>query len=359
MGMCNDFTTAFKLLEEKTVKAHLSTGNIELDNLIGRGIEPGVFYLFYGTSESSIDEVLHQIMVNALGTRRDVQKVVYLNCGNYRENKTLLNVSRLTYLLKTYKLDLREYLEQILVVCAFSKEQVEQVVESVRHIIEEVPDVKLLVIHNVAKLYKSQGRSIPEEYKSIPRLQRSVLRLWQICAARGIAVIASCRPSGARHGELPRPEVGRYLSHEANVIVYFEKIGGLFPAQQIRLLKHPAKSHGKTSLNGGGRRKMGRITVPFKMKLKQELESLKGFRDALRDLAKQAAYDEIVDICTLEQGALSNADIPTILDAMLLTGSVDNRSQITRLLKRVDALEETVRRLERTLSLVDYEKTEL
>ena len=91
---------------------------------------------------------------------------------------------------------------------------------------------------------------------------------------------------------------------------------------------------------------MGRITVPFKMKFERELDSLRGFRDALKDLEKQAAYDEIIRACTAEQGALANTDIPAVLDAMLLAASVDNRKSINHLSRRVDSLETSMRRLE-------------
>ena len=98
---------------------------------------------------------------------------------------------------------------------------------------------------------------------------------------------------------------------------------------------------------------MGRITVPFKMKFEEELDSLKGFRDALKDLERQAAYDEIIKACTSEQGALANTDIPAILDAMLLTASVDNRRRINHLSRRVDSLEEKVRKIESRVHVND------
>lgn len=354
--MCSDFTNALRLLAEKEAKTSLSTGSSELDRLIGNGIEPGAFYLFYGEAESGIDRFLHQLMAEALGAEDGARKVVYLNCGNYREDKTILDIPRLVNLLKARKLDPKECLERVLVFCAFSEEQQEQVVEEVRQMMEETREVRLLVIHNVAKLFTSQGRPGEEGYKRIPRLQRAALRVWQMCAARGVAMVASCRPAEARRGVMPRPEGGRYLSHEANVIVYLERTGGLFPAPQAYLLKHPAKPRGRAILNIEGGRSMGRITVPFKMKFEEELDSLKGFRDALKDLEKQAAYDQIIKACTSEQGALANADIPAILDAMLLTASVDNRRRINHLSKRVDSLEESVRRLESRVSVDDSEK---
>ena len=73
--MCSDFTNALRLLEEKEAKTLLSTGCPELDRLIGNGIEPGVFYLFYGEAESGIDQFLHQLMANALGAEDGTRKL--------------------------------------------------------------------------------------------------------------------------------------------------------------------------------------------------------------------------------------------------------------------------------------------
>ena len=345
MEMGNDFTNALKLFEEKHAKTRLSTGCPELDHLIGDGVEPGVFYLFYGNSENGIDLLLHQLMANALAMGRGKGNVVYLNCGNYREDKTILDVPSLVHLLKAHRLDPGEGLDRVLVYCAFSEEQQEQVVEEVRKAIEETEELKLLVVHNIAKLFTEQSRRGKAQYNRIPQLQSSVLRLWQSCAARGVTLVTSCKPTRTRRGRMPRPEGGRYLSHEANVIVYIEKVGELVPAHQAYLLKHPAQPSGRVVLNIGGEKRLGRITIPFKMRFEKELISLKGFRDALKDLEKQAAYDEIVKACTSEQGALANTNIPAILDAMLLAASVDNRRRIEKLSKRLNSIEESIQTL--------------
>jgi len=152
-------------------------------------------------------------------------------------------------------------------------------------------------------------------------------------------MVASCRPATTRRGKLPRPEGGRYLAHEANVIVYLEQTKGLVTVPQAYLLKHPAQPHGRAVLNNGGDKALGRITVPFKQRLEAELDALQGFRDALKDLEQQAAYDQIIRACTSEQGALANTTIPAVLDAMLLTAAVDNRRRIDQLSKRLDALD--------------------
>jgi len=340
--LVDDFTNALKLLEEKT---YLSTGCAELDHLLGNGIEQGAFYLFYGEAESGIDLLIHQLMANAL-SECDEGRVVYLNCGNYREDKTILDIPSLVYLFKAYRLDSKETLDRITVFCAFSEEQQEQVVEEVRGIMEQVGSIKLLVVHNMAKLFTSQDRRDDESYRRIPRLQGAVSRLWQVCAARDVAMVASCKPTKTRKGALPKPEGGQYLSHLANAIVYLERTGGLVPTYQAYLLKHSALPSGRAMLSVEGEKSMGRITVPFKIRFEEELESLRSYRSALRDLEKQAAYDEVVKACTSEQGAMANADIPAILDAMLLTAAVDNRRRIDHLSKRVESLEESFRRLD-------------
>jgi len=144
---------------------------------------------------------------------------------------------------------------------------------------------------------------------------------------------------------MPKPEGGSYLSHEANIIVYIEKVGGLVTASQAYLMKHPAKPHRRAVLNIGGEKGLGRITIPFKKRFEEELDSLKGFRDALKNLEKQAAYDQIIKACTSEQGALANTTIPAILDAMLLIASVDNRRRIEQLSKRLYTLEKIIQKL--------------
>ncbi len=343
--MDRDFTNALQLLEEKETQTRLSTGSPELDRLIGNGVAPGVFYLFYGAPESGLDRFLHHLMAKALGGGDGSGCVVYLNCGNYREDKTILDLPHLVHCLKAQRVDPRAGLERVLVYCAFSEEQQEQVVEEVRQTIEATGKVKLLVVHNIAKLFTTPSQRNRGWYRRIPRLQRAVLRLWQACAARGVAMVASCRPATTQRGRRPRPEGGRYLAHEANVIVYLERMGGLVAVPQAYLLKHPARPQGRVMLHMGGDNGLGRITVPFKQRLNEELDALQGFRDALKDLERQTAYDRIIRACTSEQGALANTDIPAILDALLLTAAVDNRRRIEQLSQRLDVLEGAIHTL--------------
>jgi len=336
------FTNALQLLNAKT---HLHTGYLELDRLLGNGVELGVFYLFYGEDVVVVDLVLHRLMATALGCFGE-GRIVYLNCGNYREEKTILDIPNLIRYIKALRLDPASCLERVTVFCAFSEEQQEQVVLEVSEAVEHDSSVKLLVVHDAAKLFTTQGRKNEAWYLRIPHLQKAMSRLWQTCASKGVAMVASCRVNPVQNGMMSRPEGGRYLSHLANAIVYFENARGLVPTLQAHLIKHSAKPPARTSLGVGGEKGLGRITVPFKMRIEQELEELDEFRDALKDVERRRAYDRLVEACLGEQGAMANANIPAALDALLLTAAVDNRNRIDGLSRQLAILEESICRLQ-------------
>ena len=310
-----------------------------LDKLLGGGIEKGKFYLFYGQEESGIDYLLHQLMENALANDSE-DKIIYLNCGNYREDKTILDISSLVYLAQTQNLDPNNILDRIMVFCAFSEEQQEQVVEEIRRTIEHENTITILAIHNMAKLFTSQ--SVQESYKRIPHLQRAVSRLWQACSEKGVALISSCGLAKVKEGSFPKPEGGRYVSHLVNSIIYLEKTSGLVQTYQAYLLKHSALPPRRTLFGIEEEKSTGRITMPSKMKLEQKLESLNSYRHALIDVEEQAAYDALMKACKHEQKAIANSKIPTPLEAMLLTGLVDSMNRFMHLEKHIQSIAETL-----------------
>ena len=71
---------------------------------------------------------------------------------------------------------------------------------------------------------------------------------------------------------------------------------------------------------------MGRVTESVRRRLQKEMVRLKrSYREALKDEARQKAFDEIWDAWASEMAAMINSSIPTTLDGLLLTAVVDNR----------------------------------
>lgn len=338
----------------------LTTGNADLDSLLGWGIEPGHFYLFYGDDKSGVDFLIHQILVNCLLPEEKYGfdgKAVYSNCGNYREEKTLLDSRLLSFLIKAAKLDPMKALDDIYVICAFSGEQQEQIVSEVQKLLEEdkVNKIKLVVVHNIAKLFTSDKGRMNKDFERITKLQRVVLKLWQACAQNNIAFVASCRSNKTSRGRIPQPEGGKYLRHEANVIVHLRKKSEKPPFVTAYLLKHPNRASRKIdfAFTVGGD-VVGRITLPFRTILQEEMKSLKrSYREALMDASRREAFDSLLKAWSSEQGAMSYAKVPTVLDVMLLTAVIDNRKLIEDLFDQVGIISSKIdmiqKRLERVL----------
>jgi len=345
-----EFTNALEAMNLKLAAPKLTTGDADLDSLIGGGIELGRFYLFYGDEESGVDRIMHNLLVNALLPPDRFGfggKSVYLNCGNYKYERTMLDTNLLCCLSKSAKLDPAEALDSIYSIFAFSEEQEEQVLGEMQSLLESDGEIKLVVAHNIAKLFTAkEGTPKRNAGERTIRLQKVIHSIWQICAENNLAFVASCRPvgKGRRSLGITPPEGGRYLSHKATVIVYFKgKDRGCLSAY---LVKHPNRANRKVDLKFGGEM-LGRVTTPFRTLLKEEMDNLKRtYREVLLDAGRREAFDSLVQAWSSEQGAMSYAKVPTALDIMLLTAAVDNRRLIEGLADEVGAIRSKLDKIE-------------
>jgi RecA/RadA recombinase len=347
----SEFKNASEVLEEKLSHPRLSTGSADLDSLIGGGIEKGLSYLFYGDEESGVDLLIHRIVVNSLlPTERFGLggKCAYIYCGNYRREKTMLDTRLLTYLIKAERMDPMKALDNIYVICSFSEDQQEQVFEDLLSLLERDPEIKLVVVHNIAKLFTpSEGeRNVRDR---IMRLQKVIHQIWRACAENGLALVVSCRPFKSGSHRIPKPEGGKYLKHRASVIVYFRR--KMRNSVSAFLIKHPNRPPRmiRIKLSEGGDL-LGRITHPFRSLLQEEIDNLKRtYREALMDAKRREAFDSLVHTWSGEQGAMSYARVPTVLDVMLLTAAVDNRKLIEEALEQIKTLRSKLEEIDASL----------
>ncbi|MDQ1279480.1 MAG: Rad51 protein [Thermoproteota archaeon] len=100
---------------------------------------------------------------------------------------------------------------------------------------------------------------------------------------------------------------------------------------------------------------MGMKMTSFTVKFEKELDDLRRFRNALRNFEKMVVYDEIIRACMAEQSALTNADIPSALDAILLTASLIDRKLINCVARQVNLLEVNILKLESGVNNVENE----
>jgi hypothetical protein len=337
-----EFRNGIQVLREHEAKPRLTTGILELDSLLAGGVELGTFNLLYGDSERLVDRILYNLLCSCQLPQERYgfdAKAVMLNCGNYRQEQALLDLELATNLLKANNLDPARGLDQIIAVSAFNIDQAGQAVEEACNIVNNDERVRLVVARNLAKFFIEDGIRSRDTLTRIQQLQHLVGKLWQACSAREVSLVASCRPRRANTLRPSPPEGGIFLRHLVQVMVCFRKKeeSGTMLAH---LLKHPKRKPGiaEFTLNYGDSI-MGRLTIPFRSRMQQEIENLtRSFRDALMDPARRDAFDSIVKAWTAEQGAMSYAKVPSVLEVMLLAAAVDNRKTIEDLRDEVREL---------------------
>jgi hypothetical protein len=314
-------------------KPALSTGCPKLDELLG-DVKPGLFYLIYGDSEA-IEELLSHILVETLKPREEGEepKMAYMLCGNYRVEKTLLDAQLLMELLEREGIDPEEGLKRIYVLTAFSLEQQLSLADELERLLSGDPSIRLVLVRDIAKLARDDRAGRPSVEKT-QLLQGAVQRIARACAEAGIPLVAS---TGYADGQ---PEGGSFLRHLASVILQL-KSRGKGPYKRAILLKHPSRGPSSIEYSYGEVRAIGRSTPPTRASFEELVSKLrKSFKAALIDEGRREAFEKMVEAWSGELGALTYTEGFTLLDLLLLTAALENRSLIEKLLRRVEALEE-------------------
>ncbi|UCH57283.1 MAG: hypothetical protein JSV18_08130 [Candidatus Bathyarchaeota archaeon] len=240
------FETALTLLQRREGARPLGTGSPELDRLTG-GLEPGLFYLFYGEEGCDLpDALLMRLLVEAV--RDEGARAAHLLCGNYRRSRTVMDPELLLSLIDGAGLDVDGTLSKIHIVSAFSERHLLKAPSLVEGLLEGERGFVLVAVQQLAKLFYGEDALRHEELSEFTGV---VSRLRAMCSERDVILAATCRSSG-RGRPVPLPEGGSFLRHSANAIVYLrESGGGLASAYAV---KHPDR--GRTGMavhfNGGG-----------------------------------------------------------------------------------------------------------
>ena len=95
---------------------------------------------------------------------------------------------------------------------------------------------------------------------------------------------------------------------------------------------------------------MGRITPSWRNIYHRQifhLQKRKGFYHKLRDNAHQEAFNQLLRAWGRESAALSNANIPAMLDVLNLMANIHATRQLEALKQEAEALRQRLRTLER------------
>jgi len=345
-----EFRNGLDVLREQEAKPKLTTGSLDLDSLLAGGLEQGSFTVIYGDDVPSIDRLLYtllshcQLPMEKYGLNG---KSVLLSCGGYRNEQVLVDLKLASSILRGSGIDPANGLEEIITVVTFNADQAEQSVEDILNIIKYNDQVKLVVVRNLVKLFVEETVVGKEGLEKLKRFQHLIATLWQACSERNVSLVMSCRPRQPNSFRPSPPEGGTALRHLAQTILCLKKRDSNRLA--AHLLKHPNRQPRTVEFEySQSDSVMGRLMIPFRSQLQQETENLtRIFKEALMDPARRDAFDSLTHAWMTEQGAMSYAKVPSVLEVMLLAAAVDNRKNIEDLEDEIALLRS---QLERTRS---------
>jgi hypothetical protein len=237
------FETALRLLRRRERSSPLGTGSPELDRLVG-GLEPGLFYLFYGDEDGGLpDSLIHGLLVEAV--KEPDAKAVYVVCGNYRRSRTVMDNELLLSLIEAAGLDVDDALSRIHVVFAFSERHLMRVPRLVEGVLEGEEGFTLIAVQQLTKLFYGEHAM---KHEDPAELTGVVARLREMCSEGSIVLAASGRLVG-RQRPIPLPEGGTFLRHAANSIVFLRNSWRVSTTAYV--VKHPDRARAGMSVRFG------------------------------------------------------------------------------------------------------------
>lgn len=306
--MKSSLINALTLLEEDD-KNVLTTGYNGIDGLIG-GLKRGQTYLFYGDTEF-ISELLHKLIVVVSKNG----KIAYMNNTDYYSEKTIVNLDKIAFYSKREDVDSYHVLRQAYFVAAFNELRQPKSAEALLERIKLEEDTKMIIIHRLSRFLDDAK----DRQRALENLNRSISILWHLSIERDIVMVIT---TDSNHMEgLSKPQGTNLMGHLANVIVFFRPSG---KAVQAILVKHPENGMLSINVNVGGDSIMGRITPSFRQSYQELLDKLrKNYVELLRDTDHKENFDRLVkEAWDREYAAMSNAELPLVLDTLNLTANV-------------------------------------
>jgi len=348
--------TAAEALEEERSRLKMTTGDSELDSLIG-GVEEGLFYLFYGEQEV-LDMLIHRLIVNCVLPRDRggfQAKGIYFNNTDYYTGKTILDPSRVGGLAKQMGIEPDMVFSNIYTATAYNEQRQLMVAKQVSELMEKDPDIRLLAIHNLTRFLIDSKK--PEETRQI--LKQVISLVWSVASRRGIALVVTADAMNTGRGFIPRPVGGSFFRHAASIIVYLRRLqDGTISSVKATLTKHPYKKTPDSIIlrvSSGGIDLMGRITPSFRQRYEETIRELKTtYQNSLIDLGHREAFDLLLkEAWGAEQAAMGNANLPTVIDALNITANIHNRKILESLRRRLEEKERIIEELRHRIEVLE------
>jgi DNA repair protein RadA len=232
------FTTATELYKKRLNIERISTGSINLDELLGGGIETGAITEIYGEFGSGKTQICH---TTAVLVQQKKEKggldggIIYVDTENTFRPERIVSIS------KSRNIDYSPVLENIIVAKAFNSSHQELIIQEIGKIIEN-NNIKLVIIDSAISHFRAEflGRgTLSERQKKLNKLMHILMR---IAETYNIAIIITNQIQSAPDmifGDPYRPTGGNVMAHSSTYRIYLKKAGKNRIARIVDSPYHP------------------------------------------------------------------------------------------------------------------------
>ncbi|KYK32590.1 MAG: DNA repair and recombination protein RadA [Theionarchaea archaeon DG-70-1] len=222
MAEIGGFITAEELAERRKSIGYITTGSIDVDELLGGGIETQAIIEVFGEFGSGKSQLAHQLCVNV---QLPLEKKGLDAGAVFIDTENTFRPQRIIQMAQGLELDSSEVMKKIRVARAFNSSHQILLAEKSEELLRQ-GGIKLLVIDSLTSSFRAEyiGRGTLAERQQL--LNKHLRKLHELADLYDVAVFVtnqvSARPD-AFFGDPNKPIGGHVLGHSATLRIYLRK----------------------------------------------------------------------------------------------------------------------------------------
>ncbi|HEY6949917.1 MAG TPA: DNA repair and recombination protein RadA [Nitrososphaeraceae archaeon] len=217
------FITANQLYEKRKSEYRITTGSINLDELLGGGIETRAITELYGEFGTGKSQICHTLCLTVQGTedKHNISRALYVDTEN------TFRPERIASIASARKIDPTRALENVIVAKAYNSSHQEVIIQESANIIN-LHNIKIMIVDSIVSHYRAEflGRSfLSERQQRINRLLHILLRIAETCKIAVVITNQIQSSPDAIFGDPNRATGGNVMAHTSTYRIYLKKAG--------------------------------------------------------------------------------------------------------------------------------------
>jgi len=216
------FESGTEVMKKREQVGKISTGSIELNKMLGGGIESQAITEFYGKFSSGKTQITHQLCVNV---QLPKEKGGLEGKALFIDTENTFRPERIVQMAKALEMDTEEALKNVIIGKAYNSDH-QMILAEKAGDMAEAENIKLIVVDSLMSHFRSEyvGRGTLAERQQ--KLNRHLSTLGKIADHHNLPVVVTNQvmaQPGLLFGDPTEPIGGHILAHKSTFRVYLRR----------------------------------------------------------------------------------------------------------------------------------------